>query len=159
VLNEYFSEAVEIIVRHKGFIDKFIGDAIMAAWGVPMQSEEVDAVEAVSAALEIQELIKSGSRSFFKGKASKLVVGMGLHTGPLVAGNLGSSRRMNYSIIGDTVNVAARLESVAKGGEVIITQHTRDRLDGQFKVKELDPVRVKGKTQPIHVFKVVSRVR
>lgn len=159
VLNEYFSEVVEIIIKHKGFIDKFIGDAVMAAWGVPMESEAFDAVEAVSAALEIQELIKSETRSFFKGKASKLTVGIGLHTGPLVAGNLGSSRRLNYSVIGDTVNVAARLEAVAKGGEVIITQDTRDRLDGQFKLKELDPVSVKGKKERIHVFKVVSRVR
>ena len=159
VLNEYFSEAVEIIIKHKGFIDKFIGDAIMAAWGVPMQSEELDAVDAVSAALEIQELIKSGSRTFFKGHASKLKVGIGLHTGPLVAGNLGSARRLNYSVIGDTVNVAARLEAVAKGGEVIITQDTRDRLDDQFKLKELDPVRVKGKTQPIQIYKVISPTR
>ena len=158
VLNAYFSEAVEIIIRHKGYIDKFIGDAIMAAWGVPMQSEEFDAIEGVSAALEIQELIKSDTRTFFKGEASKLRVGIGLHTGPLVAGNLGSARRLNYSVIGDTVNVAARLEGVAKGGQVIITQNTRDRLGDKFKLKELKPVMVKGKTQLIHIFNVLDRV-
>lgn len=159
VLNAYFSEAVEIIVNHKGFIDKFIGDAIMAAWGVPMQSEEQDAVEAVHSALEIQELIKSSKRTFFKGEASNLKVGIGLHTGPLVAGNLGSVRRLNYSVIGDTVNVAARLEGVAKGGEVIITQDTRDLIGERFKLKQLDPVKVKGKTQPIQIFSVLDRVK
>ncbi|HTX74177.1 MAG TPA: adenylate/guanylate cyclase domain-containing protein [Rectinemataceae bacterium] len=156
VLNAYFSEAVEIIIKHRGFIDKFIGDAIMAAWGVPMQSEETDAIEAVSSALEIQELIRSKGRTFFMGEASKLQVGIGLHTGPLVAGNLGSARRLNYSVIGDTVNVAARLEGVAKGGEVIITQDTRERIGDHFKLKELAAVTVKGKSQPIHVFSVLA---
>ncbi|HUX14150.1 MAG TPA: adenylate/guanylate cyclase domain-containing protein [Spirochaetia bacterium] len=159
VLNAYFGQAVEIIIRHKGFIDKFIGDAIMAAWGVPMQTEAMDAIEAVSAALEIQELIKSDKRTFFKGEASKLQVGIGLHTGALVAGNLGSIQRMNYSIIGDTVNVAARLEGVAKGGEVIITENTRDLIGDGFKLKELEPVKVKGKTQPIHIFSVLARTK
>ncbi len=159
VLNAYFSEAVEIIIRHKGFIDKFIGDAIMAAWGVPMQSEEFDAIEGVSAALELQELIRSDKRTFFKGNAARLQVGIGLHTGLLVAGNLGSARRLNYSVIGDTVNVAARLEGVAKGGEVIITQDTRDRIGDRFKLKELKAVTVKGKTQPIPIFSVLARVR
>ena len=159
VLNAYFSEAVEIIIKHRGFIDKFIGDAIMAAWGVPMQSDETDAIEAVSSALEIQELVRSSERTFFKGQASKLQVGIGLHTGPLVAGNLGSSRRLNYSVIGDTVNVAARLEGVAKGGEIIITQDTRDLIGDRFRLKEQEPVKVKGKTQPIHIFSVLALVR
>ena len=159
VLNAYFSAAVEIIIKHKGFIDKFIGDAIMAAWGVPMQCEETDAVEAVTSALEIQELIKSSTRKFFKGEASKLQVGIGLHTGPLVAGNLGSVQRLNYSVIGDTVNLAARLEGVAKGGEIIITENTRDLIGDRFKLKDQKPVKVKGMTQPIRIFSVVALAR
>ncbi|HUX52025.1 MAG TPA: adenylate/guanylate cyclase domain-containing protein [Spirochaetia bacterium] len=159
VLNAYFSEAVEIVIRNKGFIDKFIGDAIMAVWGVPMQSEEMDAVGAVTSALEIQDLIRSSDRTFFKGEASKLQVGIGLHTGPLVAGNLGSIRRLNYSVIGDTVNVAARLEGVAKGGEVIITQDTRDLIGDRFKVKQLAAVKVKGKAEPITIFSVLKVVQ
>lgn len=158
VLNEYFSQAVELIIRHRGYIDKFIGDAIMAAWGVPMYSEEQDAVEGVSCAVELQELIRSKDRSFFKGAASHLKVGIGMHTGPLIAGNLGSRRRMDYSVIGDTVNVAARLEGVAGPSEVIITQATRDRIGDRFKLKELEPVKVKGKTKPIHIFSVLKQV-
>jgi class 3 adenylate cyclase len=158
ILNAYFSEAVEVIIKHRGYIDKFIGDAIMAAWGVPMQSEEDDAVSAVSCALEIQELIKSKDRSFFTGPAKDLRVGIGMHTGPLVAGNLGSSRRMDYSVIGDTVNVAARLEGVAGPGQVVITGATRDLIGRRFKVQEREPVKVKGKEQPLHVFNVLKQV-
>ena len=157
MLNEYFGEAVEIVVKHKGYIDKFIGDAIMAAWGVPLQTEQQDAISAVTAALEIQQLIASSKRTFFKGDASILKVGIGMHTGPIVAGNLGSSRRMNYTVIGDTVNVAARLEGVARGGEVIITQNTRDYVGDLFSMKKLEPVKVKGKTAPIPIYKVLKR--
>jgi class 3 adenylate cyclase len=157
VLNEYFSVAVEVIVRHHGFIDKFIGDAIMAAWGVPMTSEAEDATNAVSAALEIQQLIAAGDRTFFTGEAENLQVGIGMHTGPLVAGNLGSTQRMDYSVIGDTVNVAARLEGVAGGGEVIITQDTRRLVGDAFAVEELEPVRVKGKQEPIPIFSVLKK--
>ncbi len=158
VLNEYFSEAVEIIIKNRGYIDKFIGDAIMAAWGVPLYSEEEDAISAVCSAVELQELIRSNKRSFFKGKASELSVGIGIHTGDLVAGNLGSKQRMDYSVIGDTVNVAARLEGVAGRGEVIITEVTRDLLGDRFKLEERKPVQVKGKSKPIHIFKVLNRV-
>ncbi len=159
VLNEYFAEAVEIIIEHKGYIDKFIGDAIMAAWGVPLATVEEDAHEAVSCALEIQEKVKSKDRNFFKGAASKLKVGIGMHTGPLVAGNLGSSRRMDYSVIGDTVNVAARLEGVAGPGEVVITDKTYDLLGDHFKVKEMDAVKVKGKKDPLRVFSVLDLIK
>jgi len=156
VLNEYFSEAVEVVIRHKGYIDKFIGDCIMAAWGVPLQSEKEDAIQAVSCALEIQELVHSRQRSFFHGAASKLKIGIGMHTGPIVAGNLGSSRRMNYTVIGDTVNVAARLEGVAKADEVIITQDTCDHIGDHFKLEKRKPVKVKGKVQPIPIYRVLK---
>ena len=154
VLNEYFNEAVEIVIKHKGYIDKFIGDALMAAWGVPMQSEDEDAVSAVTAAVEIQQLIASKNRTFFKGEASNLRVGIGMHTGELVAGNLGSSRRMDYTVIGDTVNVAARLEGVAGPGEVIITEDTRKHIGDLFVLEEREPVKVKGKTKPLQIYNV-----
>lgn len=156
VLNAYFSEAVEVVLRHKGFIDKFIGDCIMAAWGVPMTSEQEDAINGVACALEIQRLIKDPKRTFFTGNASHLGVGIGMNTGYLIAGNLGSTKRMNYSIIGDTVNLAARLEGVAKAGEVIITEETFRLLDGAFKVEARDPVKVKGKAEPIVIYSVIK---
>ena len=159
VLNDYFTEAVEIIVNYRGYIDKFIGDAIMAVWGVPLVSEAEDAVNAVSCAVEIQERVRARDRSFFRGPASKLKVGIGMHTGQLVAGNLGSSRRMDYSVIGDTVNVAARLEGVAAAGDVVITEDTRDLIGDRFKLQQLKPVKVKGKAEPIHVFRVLRMLR
>jgi len=157
VLNAYFGAAVEIVIKHRGYIDKFIGDCIMAAWGVPLQSEEEDAFHAVSCALEIQQLVASEKRKFFHGDAEHLKIGIGMHTGPLVAGNLGSSRRMDYSVIGDTVNVAARLEGVAKAGDVIITQNTTDLIGDAFKLKKLKPVNVKGKTEPIPIYRVLDK--
>ena len=158
ILNEYFSEAVEIVIKYNGYIDKFIGDCIMAAWGVPVVNADKDALSGVACAIEIQELVKSKSRNFFHGKASHLQVGIGMHSGPLISGNLGSSRRMDYSVIGDTVNIAARLEGVAGAGEVIITQQTRDLIGDHFKLKELEPVKVKGKDKPLHIFNVLKQV-
>jgi adenylate cyclase len=156
VLNAYFEEAVEVVVRHKGYIDKFIGDAIMAAFGVPLGTEEQDAISAVTCALEMQELVRSSRRRFFRGAAAGLAIGIGMHTGDLVAGNLGSRRRMNYTVIGDTVNVAARLESIAGPGEVIITADTRERLGERFRVEQLPAVSVKGKSGTVPIFKVLK---
>ncbi len=158
ILNEYFGEAVEIVVRNRGYIDKFIGDCIMAAWGVPLQTEAEDAIQAVTCALEIQQSVASKKRSFFRGEAEHLRIGIGLHSGPLVAGNLGSIRRMNYTVIGDTVNVAARLEGVAGPGEVIITHDTREYLGDRFLLEERKPVKVKGKAQPLRIYNVRERV-
>ena len=158
ILNEYFNEAVEIVVKHRGYIDKFIGDCIMAAWGVPIEHHDEDATSAVSAAVEIQELVASTNRAFFKGEASQLRIGIGMHTGPLVAGNLGSVRRMDYTVIGDTVNVAARLEGVAEADEVIITEDTRKLLtDDLFVLDQREAVRVKGKSKPIPIYNVSGR--
>ena len=157
ILNEYFSEAVELVIKHKGYIDKYIGDCIMAAWGVPLQTAREDVIQAVSCALEIQNLVASQDRRFFRGEASFLKVGIGMHTGPLVAGNLGSSRRMNYTVIGDTVNVAARLEGVAGPGEIIITQSTRDYLEDLFILQERKLIKVKGKMESIKIYNVIGR--
>jgi len=156
VLNDYFREAVEIVIKYGGYIDKFIGDCIMAAWGVPMVNEKEDAIKAVSCAVEIQSLVKSKDRHFFTGRAEKLEVGFGMHTGDLVAGNLGSSRRMDYTVIGDTVNLAARLEGVSGPGEIIITEDTRSFLDDRFLIENRKPVKVKGKVKPIQIYNVAG---
>ena len=154
ILNEYFREAVEIVIDYGGYIDKFIGDCIMAAWGVPISGGKDDAVNAVQCAVEIQRLVASKHRKFFHGQAESLKIGIGMHTGPLVAGNLGSSRRMDYSMIGDTVNLAARLEGVAGADEIIITDSTRKMLDDRFSLEKRTPVRVKGKKAPIEIYNV-----
>ena len=154
ILNEYFREAVEIVIEHGGYIDKFIGDCIMAAWGVPLSDAAEDAYRAVKCAVEIQRLVASKQRKFFTGTAKSLKIGIGMHTGPLVAGNLGSSRRMDYSVIGDTVNLAARLEGVAGADEIIITESTRLMIGEDFKLESRKPVQVKGKKDPIKIYNV-----
>ncbi len=154
VLNEYFQEAVEIVVKNKGYIDKFIGDCIMAAWGVPLQTSSEDAFQAVSCALQMQKMVASENRKFFRGEAADLKIGIGMHTGPLVAGNLGSTRRMNYTVIGDTVNVAARLEGLAGPGEIIITETVRNLLDARFDLDQRGTVSVKGIAKPVPIFSV-----
>jgi class 3 adenylate cyclase/PAS domain-containing protein len=157
VLNAYFGEAVEIVIKYGGYIDKFIGDCIMGVWGVPLVNEKEDALKAVSCALDIQKMVASTKRRFFRGEADHLQIGIGLHTGPLVAGNLGSTRRMNYSVIGDTVNLAARLEGVAKAGEIIITENTRQIVRDHFKLDDRQTVMVKGKKEAIKIYNVVDR--
>ncbi len=156
LLNGFFSEAVEVVLKNRGYIDKFIGDCIMAAWGVPLFSEEQDAVNAVSTAVELQHMVKDKKRRFFTGEAKDLRLAIGMNTGPLVAGNLGSSQRMDYTVIGDTVNLAARLEGVAGADEIIITQETLELIDGKFKVEKREPVRVKGKVKPIQIYNVTD---
>jgi len=156
VLNEYFSQAVEHVFNHKGYIDKFIGDCIMAVWGVPMEPGKSDAVDAVSCALAIQDMVRSRSRKFFKNDASRLRVGIGINTGMLVAGNLGSEQRMDYSVIGDAVNLAARLESVAEADEVIISEETKNHLGDRFRLEEKPLVRVKGKEKPVQIYNVLG---
>ncbi|MCL1813492.1 MAG: PAS domain-containing protein [Treponema sp.] len=156
ILNEYFSEAIQNIQEYRGYIDKLIGDCIMAVWGVPMMPEKDDAFNAVSCALSIQEMVRSEDRKFFKNVASRLRVGIGVNTGPLVAGNLGSVKRMEYSVIGDTVNLAARLESVSGAGEVIVSHSTYEHIADKFNFEERPPVQVKGKEKPIKIYNVLG---
>jgi len=156
VLNDYFSEAVENVIHHKGYIDKFIGDCIMAVWGVPMQPKKDDAINAVSCAIAIQNSIHSATRKFFRKEAAQLRIGIGINTGPLVAGNLGSMQRMDYSVIGDTVNLAARLEGVAEADEIIISHATREHIGNHFNLEKRAPIFVKGKEKPIRIYNVLG---
>lgn len=156
ILNEFFEEAEPIVRRHKGYLDKYIGDCIMAVFGVPLDSGPEDTVRAVRCAVELQELVNNPKRAFFTGDASKLRIQIGMHSGPVVAGNLGGSRRMDFTEIGDTVNVAARLEGVAGPGEIIISGDTRAQIGEAFKLEKRDPARVKGKAKSIPIFNVLG---
>jgi len=157
ILNDYFSEAIKDIMDFRGYIDKFIGDCIMAVWGVPMMPDKDDPFNAVSCALSLQEMVRSTKRKFFRKSASRLRIGIGINTGPLVAGNLGSMQRMNYSVIGDTVNLAARLESIAGPDEVIVSHATRNQLKDKFLFEERPAVKVKGKDKPVKIYNVLGK--
>lgn len=154
-LNEYFEEMCTIIFEYGGYVDKFIGDCVMAVFSAPYQTPD-DAKNAVISAVKQQEKILELSAKWKAEGKKEFTVGMGINTGELVMGNLGASNRMNYTVIGDNVNVAARLYNVAKGGEIIISETTYAECKDIVDVDELEPVAVKGKVQPIHIYNVKS---
>ena len=156
MLNEYFEMVVEIVFRYEGTVDKFMGDAIMVIWGAPITHDD-DPVRAVQAALEINTELDKFNRKRRSEDKPEIEIGVGVNTGNLVAGYMGSTRAMSYSVIGDTVNTASRLCAAAKKGQILISENTLKHLGGQFKVSEIEPLQAKGKFNPIRVYNAVSR--
>jgi adenylate cyclase len=157
LLNDYFSIMVECIQRQGGMLDKFIGDAIMAVFGLPVSHGD-DEDRAVRAAVSmITELRRwNGERAALGLKPIEM--GIGLNTDDVVSGNIGSPKRMDYTIIGDGVNLASRLEGACKqyGARILITENTMARLRGTYRLREVDRVVVKGKTEPVAIFEVLD---
>jgi adenylate cyclase len=159
MLNEYFTRMVELVFRHQGTIDKFVGDMVMALFGAPLDDPQ-HADHAVETALDmIEELRRLNARWAGEGRFSGLDIGIGINTGPMIAGNIGSDRIMSYTVIGDSVNLGARLESLNKdyGTRIIISEATRAQLTRRYRLRPLGDVVVKGKTQPVAIFEVVGR--
>jgi adenylate cyclase len=159
-LNEYFSRMVHVLFEHRGTLDKFVGDAVMALFGAPLDDPD-HAEHAVQAALGmLKELAELNRRWAAEGHPT-LAIGVGVNTGDMVAGNIGSVTIMSYTVIGDAVNLGSRLESLNKqyGTTVIISDTTRARLKGQYDVRPLGDVIVKGKTQPVAIFEVRAEDR
>jgi adenylate cyclase len=155
ILNEYFTRMVEIVFAHKGTLDKFVGDMVMALFGAPLDDPH-HAEHAVDAALEmIRELHRLNEKWAAEGRPA-LDIGIGVSTGPMIAGNIGSEAIMSYTVIGDAVNLGARLESLNKeyGTRIIISEATRDALPGRYLFRPLGDVVVKGKTRPVAIFEV-----
>lgn len=154
-LNEYFEEMCEICFRYGGYPDKFIGDCLMAVFSAPIPRED-DAVRAVKMALEQQAKIAEMAQAWKARGMTPFTVGMGLNTGEVVLGNLGSSKKMSYTVIGDNVNTAARLYNVALGGQIIVSESTYEEVKAEVIVNELQPIMVKGKSLPLRNFEVVG---
>ncbi len=157
LLNEYFTLMVDCIQREEGMLDKFIGDAIMAAFGIPVGHED-DADRAVRTAIAmIRELWAWNKGRINEGKMA-VDIGIGLNTDNVVSGNIGSKKRMDYTIIGDGVNLAARLESACKqyGAHILISEFTYKLLKSTYYTRELDLVVVKGKTKPVAIYEVMD---
>jgi adenylate cyclase len=154
-LNEYFEEMCKIVFKYGGYVDKFIGDCVMAVFSAPYQTPD-DARNAVTSAVKQQEKILELSARWKAEGKKEFTVGMGVNTGEVVMGNLGSSSRMNYTVIGDNVNVAARLYNVAKGGEIIISETTYEECKDIIEVEPLEPVLVKGKNRPLEIYNVTA---
>jgi adenylate cyclase len=149
---------VEIVFRHQGTLDKFVGDMVMALFNAPLDDPN-HADHAVEAALEMIQALESLNRKWAaEGRFAGLDIGIGINTGPMIAGNIGSEAIMSYTVIGDAVNLGARLESLNKqyGTRIIISDATRLRLAGRYSLKALGDVVVKGKTESVAIFEVAS---
>jgi adenylate cyclase len=157
LLNDYLSAMTEIILDEAGTVDKFEGDAIMAFWGAPLDQPD-QAARACRAALRQQAALKELNLQFAGLNLPPLSMRIGLHTGDAIVGNLGSAKRFDYTVIGDTVNLASRLEGVNKfyGSHVMASETTAAECTGTVEFRELDLVAVKGKEQAVRVFEVLG---
>ena len=153
LLTEYFTEMVECVFRHGGTLDKFIGDAVMAQWGAPIGSPD-DADQARAAALEMMAELKKLNDRWANEKRPTLQIGIGLNFGEAFAGNIGSERRLEFTVIGDTVNTASRLCGAAAPAEILISDEMRRALTSPPPLDECPPMELKNKSQPVKVYRV-----
>lgn len=153
LLNDFFTEMTEVIFTHDGTLDKFMGDGLLAVFGAPLP--QVDhAARAVAAAIEMQRRLR---RRAGLGKLPTLTMRIGLSSGPVVAGDIGSPKRREYTVLGDTVNTAARLESsVAQPGQIVLTRLTLDRVVDTVSARSLGMIELRGRRQAVEVFAIVD---
>jgi len=153
LLTEYFTEMVEIVFEHGGTLDKFMGDAIMALWGAPITHED-DADRAMRAAIEQQQVLDELNRKWAAESRQQVQIGIGINFGEVFAGNIGSDRRLEYTVIGDAVNTASRLCSKAGPGDILISEPFYQTLKSPPPVEALEPLQLKGKSQAVPVYRV-----
>ena len=153
ILNEYFTRVTDVIFDNGGTLDKYIGDAVMAVFGAPITKGK-DAANAVNSAIQIQRLLIELNRDAAARKWPELRVGIGINTGSAIAGNIGSPRRLDYTVVGDAVNTAQRLMSNAVGGQILISESTASKLSRGFDLERLPEMKVKGRTEMVQVFSV-----
>jgi adenylate cyclase len=154
MLNEYFEVMVGVIYKHGGIVDKFIGDAIMAIWGAP-KSTGNDPLSAVNASIEMRiELDKLNTKRIARGEPA-IMIGMGLHYGSAISGTIGSEDRMEFTVIGDAVNMAARIEASTKafGTDLLLSEDIANAVKDHFILEATSKVEVKGKSEPLTIYK------
>ncbi|MCB1318569.1 MAG: adenylate/guanylate cyclase domain-containing protein, partial [Leptospiraceae bacterium] len=157
-LNRYFTVMVDCIQSHGGVVDKFIGDAIMAHWGT-LAPSATDTADAIRAALDMRQSLLVLNAEFEKEGVPPLRFGCGINTGPVIAGQIGSEKRLEYTVIGDTVNLASRIEYLNKlfGTDILISSYTMQQVRGLFEAEELPPIRIKGKSEPEVVYAILGQ--
>jgi adenylate cyclase len=157
-LNAYFSRMVEVVFAHQGTVDKFVGDMVMALFGAPLADPD-HADHAVRAALGMLDALGDQNARWAGEGRPALEIGIGVNSGDMVAGIIGSDTVMSYTVIGDAVNLGSRLESLNKeyGTRLIISEATRVRLKGRYDMKPLGDVTVKGRSEPVSIFEVLAR--
>jgi adenylate cyclase len=155
LLNEFYALMIETVFKHDGTLDKFLGDAVMAVFGAPIAHPD-HAVRAVRTAIAMQVGITALNEARAKEGKERIQVGIGVSVGEVVAGTVGSGERMEYTVIGDSVNLASRLESNAKPGRILISERTYDKVRNLVEVVPLGPIKVKGKEEQVEVFELVG---
>lgn len=153
ILNEYFTRVTDVIFDNGGTLDKYIGDAVMAVFGAPI-SKGNDAANAVTSAIQIQRLLVELNRDAAAREWPELRVGIGINTGSAIAGNIGSPRRLDYTVVGDAVNTAQRLMTNAAGGQILISESTAKKLGKNFNLERLPELKVKGRSEAVPVSRV-----
>lgn len=153
VLNEYFTMATEIIFKYGGHVDKFIGDEIMSVFGA-IVAQKGHSAKAVMAAVALQNEIKNINLNKQTSEDVAIRIGIGINTGELIAGNIGSNRKMEYTVIGDTVNLASRLTRLAGSDEIVISDSVYHMVSDIVIAEPVEPVVVKGKAQPVLTYRV-----
>jgi adenylate cyclase len=158
LLNQYFETMVESVFQYEGTLDKFIGDALMAVFGAPLPLTENHAWRAIQSALDMrQRLEEFNQRRIFQSQP-KIHIGIGISSGEVVSGNIGSRKRMDYTVIGDGVNLSSRLEGVTKeyGCDIVISEYTYNLCRDRLWVRQLDRIRVKGKHQAVDIYELIG---
>jgi class 3 adenylate cyclase len=155
MLNEYFKIVIEIVYAHHGTVNKFIGDAVMAIYGAPRQIDD-PVMRAVRTAVDIESKVALFNQLRRAEGQETVTFGAGINTGLAIAGNIGSERRMEYTVIGDEVNLAQRLESLAREGEIVVSAAIFDKVKDRVEARAREPVMVKGKSVAIPVYEVIG---
>jgi adenylate cyclase len=156
-LNEHLAAMTEVIDRQEGTVDKFVGDEVVALFGAPMPMKD-HAYRAVCTALEMQQAHQELMAGWVKAGHEAVPIGIGINTGEVIVGNIGCQRQMDYTAIGDNMNLASRICGVARGGQILISQATYQLIRQDVVVHEMAPVQVKGKAQPVQLYEVVALV-
>ncbi|MFA5111217.1 MAG: adenylate/guanylate cyclase domain-containing protein, partial [Desulfobaccales bacterium] len=154
LVNDCLKELALAVYQYEGMVDKFIGDCIMAVFGAPIALED-DAEHALRATIAMRENLQRFNRRWIEKLGQPLNVHIGVNTGMVIAGNIGNDLRMSYTVMGDTVNVAARLEDAAQGGQIFVSRNTYRLTRGAFAFQEMDPIKVKGKRDPLTVYELL----
>ncbi len=159
LLNEYFTPMTKIVLDSDGLLDKYIGDAIMAVWGAPIAFED-HADRALEASLKMLDVLAVLQKKWKDEGLPDLDIGIGINTGDMVVGNMGSDQRFDYTVLGDSVNLGARLEGITKnyGIRLICSEFTKKALKNpdKFLMREIDIIKVKGKHEPVKIFEVMQ---
>ena len=155
-LNLYFTPMSDVVTKNNGMIDKYIGDALMAFYNAPVDVKN-HAIDACNSALEMLVILESLNKRFKKDNMPQVKIGIGLNTAEVSVGNMGSSQRFNYTVIGDGVNLASRVEGLNKifGTTIIITENTKAKLNNQFLLRPLEKVKVKGRDEGVMLYELL----